>query len=188
MKFEKYIELLVKALKPILGLNEYTGTINFPIEDGEGSAMEVKPDYKYLRYTLYVYPVVRNDYKEKRYTDIIEYTTHELSHFITEPLYDRAIKSSTDWQQEDVEIDREQATQRIANAVMRLLKANNYYPNELRQRFRHNARTAKRRKWITKVRKSNTRVSSGTGNSRSSATTNRKRTRPNKKKSSRSGK
>ena len=150
MKFETYMVKIVGELKKVLGLVEYAGTINFPENDSGGTAMDINVDVKYLRFSVQVYPVCRGDYKLKRYDDLLEYMTHELCHIITEPLYDKAVRGIATCQQDDLEVDREQATQRICNIVMKLTNPSKYYPNEFKSITRPVKQVSRSRRTIGK--------------------------------------
>jgi len=179
MKFEKYIMYLVSEFKQILGLREYAITVEFSNGDGEGNAMTIKPEIDYLRALITAYPVCIKDYKDENYDDLIEYIIHEMAHILVEPLYLRAVNGITNQQVKDLDKDREQATQRITNILLRTLTLKKYYPNEHKPSIRRNKSPGQNWRRVSKVRKINSRVSSRTHKSRSSNTANRKRTRQN---------
>ena len=125
-KFEKYIVQLCQEIRRIMFLHEQTifYSFNYSKHDKptEGNvAAEININTTYLRYTITIFDVVFQIYKDKDTYQIIETLVHEHCHHFIDPIYFFGVRGVNNQTREFLEETRERQVQRITNVIMGLL-------------------------------------------------------------------
>ena len=115
---EKHILKIVEKYKDSMFLNMYSFNVQYQPE--ETKFMACKFSYPYLHCSIFYNIDAEKEFKEGK--DMVQYVIHEMSHLITDPLYniafDRFLVKDT------LENERERLTDWIANIVFKLARVN----------------------------------------------------------------
>ena len=121
LPFKEYITNLCGELRREFFMNEWTIFYEFPeekIEVGDGEvAAEIHICKTYLRFTLRIFPLMKDFYKKKNHDDIIDVLVHEFCHVLTEPLYLFGAEAVSKQTGPFLEETREVQTERISSII-----------------------------------------------------------------------
>lgn len=130
LQFRKYISTMTSDIRTMLFHGEYEMNIEYIADDKKRNSWnesrfntyaDIDIDFRYLRFTIAIYPIIKKLYEEKQGWQILNIITHEMCHLLTEPLYYFAIPIISNTTQETLEEVRERQTQRIANVIVRFV-------------------------------------------------------------------
>ncbi len=116
--YKKFIRESIKHYIRKTFTAEYGYKIFWMKKDDEGKYAEIDIDTKYLNFIIKLYPKLKVIYNDRK-RDAAEIICHEISHLLTEPMYDLQIKmlNGKNIHHDTVEAVRERQTQRISNAI-----------------------------------------------------------------------
>ncbi len=124
--YKNYVRRMVQKFKRDLFLHEWTHDILWAIEDKQHvpklfTVAEISTNLSYLRADITFYPQLEKKFNNGKYSDVAETILHELCHVYTEPLYKVAYDLCAPAMNAQMEVLREQATQRICGAIFALI-------------------------------------------------------------------
>lgn len=117
-QFEEWALKELKKLQKILLLDSFEPLkLVFDSKEEKASA-KCKFSFPYKTITIEYSKELYEDWKKKKYKDVIDVLTHEMCHPITDPLYDAGYaKFITKESLEDI---RENTTDHIANIIIKI--------------------------------------------------------------------
>jgi hypothetical protein len=125
-KFQDFVRRVLKEVGRHMYLQEWAYSIVWAKEDKQMGKdifthAEISTNVSYLRFDITIYPVLERQFNSGKYDDVAETLTHELCHVLNEPLYQIAYDLCAPALNDQLNVIREQQTQRTCNAIYGLL-------------------------------------------------------------------
>lgn len=118
---DRITDVLVE-LKKIIP-HDYRIFTEFKAEDEKNIYFSISPDMKYLRATIYIYPIAVRDFVDKNFKDFDHNLCHEFSHIFTSEFADMAYSRFVG--EEELVEANERLTERMGRLVYKIYSGKN---------------------------------------------------------------